>query len=320
VDAGTAVYAELRLRAEDEAARELLRSVFEAAQPRELPDEAEMPEPLRWALGGIPRRRASDKELNRILPIVVVQTRQEASPGAAGPPLFGVSFPRAGNSMRLVDAAMSFVIRRSREGARREVHHGESLYRLSEGGRSLWACIVGTDVLIAADDGPVRAGIDRLLANAKGPPPEDPLMAARPADGVLYLAAREGHAPALGDLVGAAFPAVAEALRPALREAGPATLWARLRSADLLEGEIRVEEPAAGPAAGRAREVPEVSGSLTAALQEGEVAFAFAPLPAEPGVRGAWRIEVRGLAAAARHALEALPRAGRDRSRVRVRP
>jgi hypothetical protein len=74
------------------------------------------------------------------------------------------------------------------------------------------------------------------------------------------------------------------------------------KGADLLEGEFRIAEGTAGAPAGSS----EYTGTVTVPLEEGNVTFVLTPVTRAAGERHAFRIEISGLEAAARHAMNSV--------------
>ncbi len=305
VDPGTVLYAELNVRPGDPVALELLGKVLGArSRERAMEKQEEIPGPLRWAFGRA-AGGSSAPDLGKILPLIVMVTRQEGAEGVPSAALLALSFPKLGNRMRMVGWIVSLIA--GWGGGDRDIsaqaYRDEKLLTIDADGEKYWASFVGSDFLLARTETPLKWAIDRI----KEPTPEGgaELLAARPEEALLYLGAREGYAGSVIDLFRRASPEFATVLGPLVEGAGAIRLWARLETPDLLSGEMRV---AAGSP--DEEEADEYAGSVTAVVRGGEITLALEPLPKEPGERHAWRVRVSGLEKVGIEALVHLEKAG----------
>jgi hypothetical protein len=308
LDERTAVYVEARLRSDDSGARAVLRAILTAQRRPELPEGANVPGPARWIIGSLPRREVTDQEVARALPIELVVSRAETAPGHAGPALITASLPRIGNGMRFVDWLLSRT-RSSDQKLSRHAYGRETLFQVGNPERqeagTVWAAIVGADVLVSRDEATLKAGIDRLETTTAAAAPTT--LAApfreRPADEFLFMGARAGFGEALAEILEWPSPALAAALRPYLKTSGTVSLRASLVSADSLEGTIGIiggaEEPVAAGASPPASEI-----SLRIAGEP--VSLRLTAVPPGPGERKAWKLAMTGLEAVARRGLHSL--------------
>ncbi len=168
---------------------------------------------------------------------------------------------------------------------------------------TVFVSIVGSDFLLARGADPLKRAIDRIKTPEPQAASTDPpaVLAGRPEDALLYVAAREGHAAWAIDLLRRASPEFASLLEPLTERAGAFALWARLETPDVLAGEMRIGAGSPGE-----DEADEYAGSVTSVVGGEEIAFALEPLPRGPGVRHAWRLRVSGLEKAGIRALEHL--------------
>jgi hypothetical protein len=303
LDPGTAVYLEVRLRPEDPGARGFVRAFLNASRHPQIAEDPNVPSPVTWILGGMPRRDASDAEVDKILPVVVVARREEGEGGAAGPPLLAVSFSPAGNSFRLVHSVFRFLAWRG-TNIKKEVHAGEDLFEVEAREKDkdvpVWVSFVGTNLLLARDPDPVRRALD-TLAEARSPgtaTPPSSLLADRPADSFLYLATKPGYGEAAVEMVDVVSTAIAETLRPLVKGGAGLALWGSLRSADVVEGELSVKAAEGRGAAA------DLSGSVTLMIGKSPLDVSFEPLPPKPGASQAWKFRLGGLEALARRRLD----------------
>jgi hypothetical protein len=304
LDPGTAVYLEVRLRREDPGARGFVRAFLNASRHPQIAEDPNVPSPVTWILGGMPRRDASDAEVDKILPVVVVARREEGTGGAAGPPLLAVSFSPAGNSFRLVHSVFRFLSWRG-SNIRKEEHAGEDLFevgaKVKDKDVPVWVSFVGTDLLLARDPDAVRGALD-TMAEARSPgasAPGSTLIADRPADSFIYLATKPGYGEAGVETVGVASTAIAETLRPLVKGGAGLALWGSLRSADVVEGELSVKAAEGRGAAA------DLSGSVTLLIGKDPLDVSFEPLPPRPGVSQAWKFRLSGLEALAHRSIDA---------------
>jgi hypothetical protein len=281
-----------------------------------------VPAPFSAIFGGIPKREVTDAEVDKVLPIVVVVRRQEGKDGIAEPPLLAVSFSRAGNSVRLVHTIFNFT---SWRGAKmtKEVYAGEDLFELKPEGRGkqgpVWVSFIGTDVLAARQSEPVKAAIDSMHASA--PAPDAPaseapsaaasaLLADRPAGAFLFIAARPGYAEAAIETLEVGARPIAELLKPLVHDGEGLAVWATVKSADVIEGEILVKPAAGAGTGGRAPAGPEWSGKTTLMVGKRALDVSLEPLPPRPGVKNGWSVRVAGLQSAVHVEIDARDRRG----------
>jgi len=301
VDPATAVYAEMRLRTEDPGARELVRALLSAARRPDIPSKDQVAAPVAWILGSVPQRDASDKEVDRILPIVVILRREEGEGGMIGQPLLAISFSHLGNAIRLLDHALSFTANR-RSNFHKETYGPEEIFTFHGTRRGLdtdlYVSFVGTDVLAAREPGAVKAGIDTLTGAAAGA--EAGLLSGRPADSFLYLSTKPGYTGAAIDTLSAMSPSIASFLEPLVKGGGATTLWAKLKTADILEGElvVRAADEDAKPSDSA------VSGKMTLMVGSHPLDVMLTPEPPRPGVQNAWTIRIEGIEKAAHFRIE----------------
>ncbi len=311
VDGSTALYAEVQLRKEDQRTRDLFRAVIEAQQrqQREQLNRPEVPGPVRTILGFIPQRTPGERDIDKVLPVTLVMTRQEGTAGTDEPFLFAVSMPNAGNALRLVDKGMSFMVGRAKAKARHEQHGGEEMFYMPGKPAGMWASIVGTDVLFSRNEGQLASAIDRLGRAGSGAADRSAseIFAARPADAILFMTSKAGHSGALADALETVLPAFGGAVRRLANDAGAVTLWGRLASADTVEGEMRIREK---PGSAPATDLTELAATFTVPLAAGDVTVGLAPTAKEPGERAAFRFKLDGIGVAVRSGLIELDRAG----------
>jgi hypothetical protein len=308
VDRDTALYAEVHVRAEDQAVKEFLSRALSKESQEAITDDAEMPEPLRWVFGGSPRE-ATLEDLEKALPLIVMFTRQEAGEGVGAPGLLSVSFPRFGNRLRMVSWFISFILGWSEGEDRIQSYRDESLLEIDADGFRYWVSIVGSNFLMSRVDAPIKWGIDRIkdsetATDASG---GSSLLNARPDDALLYMSTRPGFGNNAVRLVERGTPEFASILRPLVQDAGGFTLWAGLETPDLLVGEIHV---AAGSP--EEDEADEYSGTFTSVLPAGQLTMSLEPLPKRSGERHAWRVRISGLEAVALRTFEFLEELDRD--------
>jgi hypothetical protein len=299
VDDGTAVYAEVRLRKEDPGAREYVRAFMTASRHPVIPADANLPGPVGMILGNIPQRDASDREVDRALPLVIA-ARREASPEGGTPALYAVSFAGAGNTMRLAHTLFAWVLTRSSK-VHKETQGDDDLFRMeaktNSGDVELWLSFIDTDVLFSRDEQAVRQGIDAMRRPS---PSAAAIMADRSDDASLFIAAKPGYAGAAADAIDLAAPGIAGFLRDIAKSGAGVTLTGTLRSADLLEGELRLREADGGTG----KEIPDFSGKMTLTMGSAPLDLAFESIPPPPGVKKAWKIRITGLQEAMRHKID----------------
>ncbi|HZE88815.1 MAG TPA: hypothetical protein VE404_04660 [Verrucomicrobiae bacterium] len=296
-DAATAVYAEVHLRSEDPGAREFVRVFLNAARNPPIPDNAKVPVPMTMILGNLPRREATDAELDKILPLVLVMRRQAGPGGEAAAPMLGLSLSPAGNSLRILHAMFNFIAWRGKK-IEKEVRGDQDIFRVNAESRGqevpVWVSFVGTDALLARDGDAVRAGVDTLAAAPAGAP--SPLAALRPEQACIFLVAKPGYAGAALDTIAELLPGVADTLRPVVKGGSGLTVWGTLKSADILEGEVHLT----GAAPGTVPAAADLSGKATLMIGPTPLDVSFEPLVAGAAPSPGWKLRVAGLEAAAR--------------------
>ncbi|MBI3450498.1 MAG: hypothetical protein HY049_16500 [Acidobacteria bacterium] len=296
-DTATAVYAEVHLRSEDPGAREFVRVFLNAARSSQIPESAKVPVPMTMILGNIPRREATDAEIDKLLPAVLVMRRQEGPGGEAAPPMLGLSLSPAGNSLRILHAMFSFIAWRGKK-IEKELHGDQDIFRVNAESRGeevpVWVSFVGTNALLARDGDAVRSGVDSMAA-ADGAGAKA-LAALRPESASIFLTAKPGYAGAALDTIAILLPGVADTLRPIVKGGAGLTLWGTLKSADALEGEVHLTAAESGAAAAAA----DLSGKATLMLGLTPLDVSFEPLAAGSGAPPGWKLKVAGLEAAAR--------------------
>jgi len=307
LDSGTAVYSELSLRAEDPGVRELTRGILTTSRKPAFVSGPGVPDAVSAILGNVPKRDASDAEVDKILPIVVVMRRQEGKGGVAEAPLLAISFSRAGNSVRLVHTIFNWTAWRGSKMSKEE-YAGEDLFRLKPevNGKNapVWVSFLGTDVLAAREPEAVKSAIDSMKASVAAEAPgapsgaENALLADRPKNAFLYIAARPGYAEAALDTLKTVARPIVDVIKPLVHGGEGLSVWAVVKSADLIEGEILVKPAAAGGAGDRVSNDSQWSGKTTLMVGTRAVDVTLDPLPPRPGVKSGWSVRVTGLQSA----------------------
>jgi hypothetical protein len=296
VDAGTRVYAELRLREEDQAVRQLLRTFvatrnqagldqFKAADIQDVPPFVRKFLPMFQKLGA---GEVQDKDLDKILPVAAFLTFAGSHADGARP-LLAINFPASGHVLSLLDWFMARAARN--DGELEVVTHGEeAIYNVRE--KSLgWFCIVKTDVLWSPEKPALLTGIENLARTERPPSPPAlvSLLAAAPDDTAFRLAAVGDGAAELPGLLSPWIPGLADLLRDKLAGARSISGWGRLESADRLTGVLFVSaDQETGEAIG--------GGSrYTLEFHDGALRFTLADAGVESDGRRRWEFALEGV-------------------------
>ncbi len=301
----TDLYAELRLRRDDQAVRDLLR-VFLEGHNRNAFSEIENSAPpamgkflplFKQLSGG----DVGGEDLDKALPLAIILTSSRSEPGMA-PPLFAINFPASGHTLTLVDWILARTISGDSKDLQVQWHGDEAIY-VTDTDPPVWGTIVDTDVLLSTSEEAVLSGIKRL----RRPPvaiagtPLQALLDEAPQDAALTLAAQDGGAGTLLALASEHFPALADILDQRMSQGARVSGWARLESQDRLTGSLLVMDPAA--ASDRLPEAEELS-TYTLELLDGTVRVTLADKGMDSASRHEWAFTLEGTQALALWAAE----------------
>ncbi len=298
VEPDTLIYAEVRLREEDQAVRQLLRTFvatrnqagleqFQSAEFQQIPSFVRQFLPMFQNMGG---GTVKDEDLDKLLPVAGFLTSSLHDESGLSP-LLAVSFPASGHVLSLLD----WILRRTAgndSDLQQQQHGEESLYKLKKTDTG-WFSIVETDVLFALDQSALLGGIETLARTQ--PPPSPPalvsLLAGAPEDTALRLAAVGEGAANLPDLISPWVPGLADLFRERLAGAGSIVGWARLESEERLAGVLFVTpiEPAGPEDTGLSR--------YTLEFLDGSMSFVLADGGLQPDGRRRWDFTLEGVEA-----------------------
>jgi len=235
LDEDTEVYLEVTLRREDPGARELLRRLLESRS-------AAHAAAFRFAffkftsrnLSSVTGGPVSDKDLDRLLPVMLVLSRGATEPA----PVLAISYPIAARSLRLFGSMMLLAVLPVEEVERLR-HEGQEYFRIStEPDR--WLALTKSTVLVSQDESALQVRLDRLAgARSAAAPQYRELLQSMPPDAVLRAVARQGRS--LTSLLSAEFPGVAAGLRREVAQPHPVTLWLRFQPGGDLSGELGID-------------------------------------------------------------------------------
>lgn len=295
LDRSTAIYAELRLRSQDPGAREFARSFLTAM--RQAQESAESTNGFRSVVrrivGSAGRREVSEKEIERVLPVVVAVRREEGQEGRAGPAAYAASFAQAGNRVRVADWFFSFAAWRGRK-VKAESHAGMNVYTIAVARAPMWVCFPGTDVLLSRDLDAAKSEIDAYIraASSGADGSAHPFLRTRPAEANLFIASKPGYAGQVAETLEPFAPSTAALVRKVVRGPEGMRFWAAMRSADRLEGELRLLSPETKVSAEVER---NIAGEITVPVGVETVRMALEPMAAAAGETHAWKIRITGL-------------------------
>ena len=299
----TDLYAELKLRREDEAVRDLLR-VFLRARNRNAVAEIERKTPpalerLLPLFQNLSRSEVSKKDLDKILPMSLMVTSSKDESGTA-PPLFAINLPGAGHILTIADLIYARAIGSRSDGLLVRWRGDEALYR-TDTDPQVWLTIVDTAVLLSTSEEAVASGIELLrrpLGAITGTPLQS-LLDEAPADATLTVAARQGGAGTLLALTAEYLPALVDMLNRNMKPQAHISAWARLESRDRLAGRLLVTNSSTVP--DRPEEAKELS-TYTVELMDGAVRLTLVDRGLDSAARHEWEFTLEGLESLARWA------------------
>jgi hypothetical protein len=316
LDADTALYAELHLRPDDPGILKFFNEMVEEQQrtQQEVARSEEMPPVLRTIFGSLPQRQADAKELEKILPVVVVATRQASEFTESSPFFFAVSLPKIGNRLRFADMFGSFMGKWLDPDLELQVEYyeDETIYVLDVEGRHFYLAVKGSDILVGQDQVQMHETIDRLSGPVERLSPSmEALLERRPEDAALFIAGRDSLAESAVDLISTVMPGFESAIKPLAEGSGGMVLWARIKTTDLVEGELRIIK---GPGEiGEPRD--DYEGTISQETEDGVVSLNLTQIEPASDERHAWKIEITGVTYAAREGVRRLDDRKRNRRR-----
>jgi hypothetical protein len=273
VDPETGFYLEATLRADDPAARDLVRALV--SSQRRLPDDIDLDGAPPWlsfvlpAIDEVSRQEVTDEEIDQVLPLSAILTTQRDT---VAEPLLAVNCPPTGQAFRFIDWTLALASRWG-AGVERRRHRERNIFSLGPEVPA-WIAVVENNALISPSPAAVGGGIDRLSRRPedRAAPPLLELLAGVPADTCIRLAAEPGQTEILLGLLERVAPGLADGLRPRLRGSATTTGWAYLESSDRLVGYIALAgaDDLAGSAAPDTRFVLRLHDGLVRVVLEPE--------------------------------------------------